>query len=128
MTGAAPQWVPTDEDVATARVTDFARFVAEQTGVTTTDYTSLWQWSVDDPAAFWAALWDYFELGDRGDKVLENETMPGAQWFPGVKLNYVDQVIRNARTDRPAIIHVAEGGSVGRTLVGRIARSHCGVR
>jgi acetoacetyl-CoA synthetase len=111
MTGAAPQWVPTEEDVAAARVTDFARFVAERTGVTTTDYTTLWQWSVDDPAAFWSALWDYFDLGERGDTILENETMPGAQWFPGVKLNYVDQVIRNARTDRPAIIHVAEGGS-----------------
>lgn len=112
MTGAAPQWVPTDEDVANARLTDFARFVAEHAGVTTTDYTSLWQWSVDDPAAFWAALWDYFELGDRGEQVLENETMPGAQWFPGVTLNYVDQVIRNATTDRPAIIDVAEDSTV----------------
>jgi len=112
MTDAAPQWVPTDEDVANARVTDFARFVAEHAGVTTTDYTSLWQWSVDDPAAFWAALWDYFELGDRGEQVLENDPMPGAQWFPGVALNYVDQVIRNARTDRPAIIDVAEDGTV----------------
>lgn len=111
MTGAAPQWVPTDEDVATARVTDFARFVADRTGVTTTDYQSLWQWSVDEPAEFWATLWDYFELGQCGEKVLENDTMPGAQWFPGVTLNYVDQVIRNARTDRPAIIHVVEGGT-----------------
>ena len=111
MTDAAPQWVPTDEDVANARVTDFARFVADRTGVTTTDYASLWQWSVDDPDAFWATLWDYFELGRRGDKVLENESMPGAQWFPGVTLNYVDQVIRNARTDRPAIIYVAEDGT-----------------
>ena len=110
MTAAAPQWVPTDEDVATARVTDFARFVADRTGVATTDYQSLWQWSVDEPAAFWATLWDYFELGRRGEKVLENDTMPGAQWFPGVTLNYVDQVIRNARTDRPAIIHVVEDG------------------
>lgn len=111
MTGAAPQWVPTDEDVATARVTDFARFVADRTGVTTTDYQSLWQWSVDEPAAFWATLWDYFELGQRGETVLEDDTMPGAQWFPGVTLNYVDQVIRNARTNRPAIIHVVEGGT-----------------
>jgi acetoacetyl-CoA synthetase len=110
MTGAAPQWVPTDVDVANAQVTSFARFVARHTGVTTTDYTSLWQWSVDNPTAFWAALWDYFELGDRGETILESDTMPGAQWFPGVKLNYVDQVIRNARTDRPAIINVAEGG------------------
>ncbi len=37
--------------------------------------------------------------------------MPGARWFPGARLNYVDQVIRNARTDRPAIIHVAEDGT-----------------
>lgn len=111
MTDAAPQWVPTAEDVATARVTDFARFVADRTGVTTTDYQSLWQWSVDEPAAFWATLWDYFELGQRGEKVLENDTMPGAQWFPGVTLNYVDQVIRNARTDRPAIIYIVENGT-----------------
>lgn len=111
MTGAAPQWVPTDEDVATARVTDFARFVAERAGVTTTDYASLWQWSVDEPAAFWATLWDYFELGERSGPALENDTMPGAQWFPGVTLNYVDQVIRNSRTDRPAIINVAEDGT-----------------
>jgi acetoacetyl-CoA synthetase len=111
MTGATPQWVPTDEDVANARVTDFARFVADQTGVATTDYTSLWQWSVDDPAAFWAAMWDYFGFGDRPGNVLVNEGMPGAQWFPGVTLNYVDQVVRNARTDRPAIIHVTEDGA-----------------
>ena len=111
MTGVAPQWVPTDEDVATARVTDFARFVAAHAGVTTTDYMSLWQWSVDDPAAFWAALWDYFDLGERGDRILENQTMPGAQWFAGTELNYVDQVIRNARADRPAIINVSEDGS-----------------
>ena len=111
MSGAAPQWVPTDEDVANARVTDFARFVADRTGLTTTDYTSLWQWSVDEPAAFWATLWDYFELGDRGDTVLEDATMPGAQWFPGVTMNYVDQIVRNARADRPAIIHVAEDGT-----------------
>ena len=83
MTGAAPQWVPTDEDVAEAQVTDFARFVGDRFGVETTDYQSLWQWSTDEPAAFWAALWDYFEFGDRPDTVLESESMPGARWFPG---------------------------------------------
>ena len=111
MTGAAPQWVPTDEDVAEAQVTDFARFVDDRFGVETTDYQSLWQWSTDEPAAFWAALWDYFEFGDRPDTVLESESMPGARWFPGVRLNYVDQVLRSARADRPAIVHVSEDGT-----------------
>jgi acetoacetyl-CoA synthetase len=101
-----PQWVPTEEDLANARVTDFGRFVGKGPG-----YQSLWQWSVDEPAAFWGALWDYFDLGDQPDTVLAREEMPGAQWFPGARLNYVDQIVRNARTDRPAILHVSEGGT-----------------
>ncbi|MDT5243213.1 MAG: acetoacetyl-CoA synthetase [Mycobacterium sp.] len=107
-----PQWQPTDRDIADARVTDFARFVQQRTGASLTDYQSLWRWSVDDPAAFWGALWEYFELGAPPDRVLDDAEMPGAQWFPGVRLNYVDQIVRNARTDRPAILHVSEDGEI----------------
>lgn len=121
----AAQWTPTDDDIAAARVTDFARFVTDRVGAPFEDYRSLWQWSVDDPAAFWAALWDYFELGDRPETVIAGETMPGAKWFPGARLNYVDQVIRNARTDRPAILHLDEDGSTTEVswaqLLGRTA-------
>ena len=125
MTDVAPQWEPTPQDIADARVTDFARFVRRRTGAPIPDYQSLWQWSVDDPAAFWGALWEYFELGDPPDRVLDNPEMPGARWFPGVRLNYVDQIVRNARTDRPAILHVSEDGQVNelswRELLGRTA-------
>ncbi|OBG15820.1 acetoacetate-CoA ligase [Mycolicibacterium celeriflavum] len=111
MTPAA-QWTPTEADIADARVTDFARFVRRRSGLDLPDYRSLWQWSIDDADAFWAALWDYFGLGDRPDTVLAAAEMPGAQWFPGTQLNYVDQVVRNARTDRPAILYLAESGGV----------------
>lgn len=107
--GGQPQWVPTDADVADARVTAFARFVERRTGASLPDYQTLWQWSVDDIEGFWAALWDYFDLGERAEPVLAHPEMPGAQWFPGTTLNYADQVVRHARTDRPAIIHVGEG-------------------
>jgi acetoacetyl-CoA synthetase len=36
--------------------------------------------------------------------------MPGAQWFPGVTMNYVDQVFRHATTACPAIISRNEAG------------------
>lgn len=115
------QWVPTPQDVEEARVTDFARFA----GRPDSDYHDLWQWSVDDPGAFWAALWEYFGLGDAPDVVLENPQMPGARWFPGTQLNYVDQVARNARTDRPAILYVSEDGPIVELswaeLIGRTA-------
>ena len=107
-----PQWQPTERDVADARVTDFARFVEQRTGASIGGYQSLWQWSVDNAAAFWGALWEYFELGGPPDRVLDNVEMPGARWFPGVRLNYVDQIVRNARSDRPAILHASEDGQV----------------
>ncbi|MDT5052092.1 MAG: acetoacetyl-CoA synthetase [Mycobacterium sp.] len=109
---AVPQWQPTARDIADARVTDFTRFVQQRTGASLDDYQSLWQWSVDDPAAFWGSLWEYFELGAPPDCVLDNAEMPGARWFPGVRMNYVDQITRNARSDRPAILHVSEDRQV----------------
>jgi acetoacetyl-CoA synthetase len=125
VTDAAPQWEPTQQDIADARITDFARFVQRRTGTPMLDYQSLWKWSVDDPAAFWDALWEYFDLGDAPGRVLGNAEMPGAKWFPGVRLNYVDQIVRNARTDRPAILHVSEDGQTTelswRQLLGRTA-------
>ncbi|MBF6330479.1 acetoacetate--CoA ligase [Nocardia transvalensis] len=107
-----PQWVPSAEDVARARVTDFARFVAERTGREFIDYHALWQWSVDDLSGFWGAVWAYFGLGPAPQQVLASAEMPGAQWFPGVRLNYVDQIVRQARSDRPAIVYASEDGSL----------------
>ncbi|MFF0489782.1 acetoacetate--CoA ligase [Nocardia sp. NPDC004068] len=106
-----PQWVPDQRDVARARVTDFARFAGARTGLDFPDYHALWRWSVDDLSGFWGALWAYFDLGPAPETVLSDASMPGAQWFPGVRLNYVDQVARQARTDRPAIVYLSEGGA-----------------
>ncbi len=120
-----PQWVPEDSDVAKARITDFARFVTDRTGTEFADYYALWEWSVRDPDGFWGALWEYFGLGPAPEQVLANPEMPGAQWFPQTRLNYVDQVVRQARTDRPAILSATEGGALTavswRELLGRTA-------
>ncbi len=120
-----PQWVPNAEDVKRARVTDFARFVAGRTGREFPDYHSLWQWSVDDIAGFWGAVWEYFDLGPTPERVLVRSEMPGAQWFPGARLNYVDLIARQARTDRPAIVYAGEGGELTEIswaeLLGRVA-------
>ncbi|MGW4632248.1 acetoacetate--CoA ligase [Nocardia sp. NPDC004415] len=103
-----PQWEPTAQDIASARITDFAAFVSRRTGEQYPDYRALWQWSVDDVAGFWQAVWDYFALGATAGEVLGSREMPGARWFPGTRLNYVDQIIRMAQPHRPAIIALHE--------------------
>ncbi|MFZ0834758.1 MAG: acetyl-coenzyme A synthetase N-terminal domain-containing protein, partial [Mycobacterium sp.] len=86
----------------------FAGFAARY-GAPSGGYEQLWQWSVDNTATFWRAVWEYFDVPSRGGGpadadagVLANASMPGAQWFPGVELNYVDMVLRHAHRSGPA--------------------------
>lgn len=107
-----PAWTPTAEQVAGARITHFMEWLASKRGRRFADYDALWQWSVDDLDGFWGAVWDYFQIPSatpRG-KALASTDMPGAQWFPGVTLNYVDQVFRHATDQRPAIVFRNESG------------------
>ncbi|MFE7419646.1 acetoacetate--CoA ligase [Rhodococcus sp. NPDC057529] len=108
---ADPQWVPTEADVRDAVITDFAAFVTRRHGVTVDDYRSLWRWSVAAVGEFWQDVWDYFEFRSATDPgpALADAAMPGAVWFPGATLNYVDHVFRNARPGSPAILYAGEG-------------------
>ena len=79
-----------------------------------------------DPAAFWSAVWDYFDvLGDRGNGPgLAGEAMPDVQWFPGATLNYARNALRTAWTDpdRTAIIFDSERARAGSLSYGQLAQ------
>lgn len=107
-----PAWTPSAATVADAKITRFVDWLGRERGLSFADYDALWRWSVDDLEGFWGAVWDYFGVVSptpRG-RVLADARMPGAQWFPGVTLNYVDQVFRHATGARPAIVFRNEGG------------------
>lgn len=91
------------------------RFLAAH-GQVFDDYDALWAWSVTDLAGFWQAVWDYNNLQSPSPHraVLENDTMPGARWFPGAEVNFAAQVLRHVRPDRAAIVHQAEDGRMTR--------------
>jgi acetoacetyl-CoA synthetase len=40
--------------------------------------------------------------------VLARRAMPGAEWFPGARLNYAQHVLRRERPGEPALLHVSE--------------------
>ncbi|MFE7720562.1 acetoacetate--CoA ligase [Nocardia rhizosphaerihabitans] len=105
-----PQWVPTPRSIEEAQIADFARFIAHRYGVRTESYHDLWLWSVDNVPMFWRALWCYFDLGEIPGPVLVG-TMPDTRWFPGARINYVEQVFAHERSDYAAIIAVSEDGA-----------------
>ncbi|MEE2032332.1 acetoacetate--CoA ligase [Rhodococcus chondri] len=119
-----PQWVPTDTDIAEAKVTAFARFVERRHAVTPTDYTALWKWSVEYPGDFWQAVWDWFDVRSTTDPgpALADDSMPGAVWFPGARLNYAGHVLRNLPRERPALVYLDEEGRRTETSGAELAR------
>ncbi len=59
---------------------------------------------------FWAAVWDFvgMKVSKNYDKVIEDPTkMPGANWFPGAKLNFAENLLRY-RDDKVALVFKSE--------------------
>ncbi|HBO3353869.1 TPA: acetoacetate--CoA ligase [Pseudomonas aeruginosa] len=112
-----PIWRPDVERCAQARIGHYQRWVEMRQGRTFDDYQALWEWSTSDIEAFWRSIWDYFEIHspDEPSITLAERCMPGAQWFPGTRVNYTRQVFRQARGEQPALIVGDEGGAL-RTL------------
>ena len=108
----------TAERVTSTQMDRFGRLVAERFGSGTGDYDDLWSWSVEHPARFWRAVWEFFDLdalaaeplGPGDEAVLADDRMPGAVWFPGMRLNYVDQILRHAALPGAAIVGIDEAG------------------
>jgi acetoacetyl-CoA synthetase len=109
---AAPPvlWTPGPERVERATLTRFTRWLAQERGVACADYEALWRWSVDELEAFWAAIWDFCEVRASApyERVLGRREMPGAEWFPGARLNYAEHVFRERDEAAVAIRHASE--------------------
>ncbi|MCZ6784663.1 MAG: acetoacetate--CoA ligase [Proteobacteria bacterium] len=106
---AGPLWRPTPERAVRAALTRFAAEVERPAD----DYKTLHRWSVEEPEAFWCAVWSFCDiLADRqGDVVLrDGDRMPGARWFPDARLNFARNLLRR-RDAAPALICHGEAGA-----------------
>ena len=102
--------MPSPRLVERSRLTEYMRWLEAERGLRFDDYQALWQWSVDDLDSFWASIWDFFEVvSENGyQTVLASREMPGAEWFPGARLNYAEHVFRGKDDSAVAIVHASE--------------------
>jgi len=113
----APLWEPGAEQIARSNLT---RFLA---GSPTRDYDALYRWSVEQPEAFWPAVWrfcgvvaderagkepwDHVLIGR--DRVAPPDPKLGPRWFTGARLNFAENLLRH-RNNREAIVFWNEQG------------------
>jgi acetoacetyl-CoA synthetase len=111
MAAEQPIWTPSLFRIADANLTRFMVFAAAR-GASAADYESIYRWSVENPASFWDALWEFAGVvGERGaGPVLEHgDRMPGARWFPAARLNFAENLLRGPDQE-PAIVFRNERG------------------
>jgi acetoacetyl-CoA synthetase len=103
-------WQPSPERI---RATNLARFMAElaeRSGRSFKDYRDLYAWSVEDLEGFWEAVWDFCGVtheGARQPVLVDGDKMPGARFYPGVRLNFAENLLRR-RDDQDAIVFWGE--------------------
>jgi acetoacetyl-CoA synthetase len=110
--GETPLWTPTADRIEAARITEFARAAEARTGRQLSTYQALHEFSVRDRAGFWSLVWDQCGvIGDKGEAlVTDPDRMPGARFFPGARLNYAENLLRESGGG-PAIIFQSETGA-----------------
>jgi len=105
-----PLWIPSEVQIKNANMTRFIEFVNGRFGKKFRTYDDLYQWSVDSIPDFWVAMWEFAEVkaSRKWDQVAEDlKKFPGTKWFPGVKLNFAENLLRY-RDDRLAFIFRGE--------------------
>ncbi|HZL54606.1 MAG TPA: acetoacetate--CoA ligase [Solirubrobacteraceae bacterium] len=85
---------PSPRDEAT-QIARYLRWLEHERGQSFAGYWDLHRWSVSDLEGFWGSLWDFFEVRASApyERVLASREMPGAQWFPGARLNYAEHML-----------------------------------
>ena len=82
-------------------------WLERERGLTFDDYEAAWRWSTTDLGAFWASVWDYFDVRSRTayDRALEGDGIADVRWFGGAEINFAEHALRlEGRADSDAVI------------------------
>ncbi|MCC8931353.1 acetoacetate--CoA ligase [Rhizobium ipomoeae] len=98
MTELVPLWTPSDAFMASQPLTHFIEWCATREGHSFADYDAFYDWSVEDRASFWSAVWDYCGVvGEKGDVALADDgDMLKARFFPQAQINFAENLLAHA--------------------------------
>lgn len=103
-------WTPSDKFLQQSNLTHYAAWLRQTKALSFENYSSMWQWSVDHPSAFWESIWQYFNVKSYSPyrEIMSDDAVPHTKWFDGATLNYAEHIMRNKTEERPAILFASE--------------------
>jgi acetoacetyl-CoA synthetase len=106
-------WTPPADWRDTTEIGRFVNWLRDERALEFGGFDEVYRWSVDDLEGFWGGLWDFYGIRSTPyEAVLGNRTMPGAEWFPGARLNYAEHLV-GLEEDRDRVAVVARSQTRG---------------
>ena len=109
-----PLWQPTPDRAANTHLARFIQLIGQKLDPSVRDWDSLYRFSIDRPADFWTAMWEFGAVvsSRRGKAVDDNwPAMPGTRFFPEARLNFAENLLKH-RDERTALIFAGEDGAM----------------
>ena len=103
-------WKPSSERIERTTLTRYQRWLEGNRGLRFDTYEELWEWSVAELEEFWQSITEFFDVrfSETPQAVLGRREMPGAEWFPGARVNYAEHVFRDKDPAALALQHASE--------------------
>jgi len=127
-------WAPSEQVRRESQLGRYQAWLRDERGLDFGAYEDLFRWSVSDLEGFWSSVWEFFEIRAHApyERVLASREMPGAEWFPGARLNYAEHMVgRDEDVDTVAIVARSQSrGEVELTfgdLREQVARARAGL-
>jgi acetoacetyl-CoA synthetase len=128
-------WTPPGDWRERTQLGRYLTWLERERGLSFSGYDDLFHWSISDLEAFWGSIWDFFEIRAHTpyEQVLGSREMPGAEWFPGARLNYAEHALGlDEDTDAVAIIARSQTRDPVELTFGelraQVARARAGLR
>jgi acetoacetyl-CoA synthetase len=128
-------WTPPADARERFVIGRYLEWLRTERGLDLPGYAELWEWSVADLEGFWASVWDFFEVRAHApyERVLGSREMPGAEWFPGARLNYAEHMLgRDEDVDRVAVVAYSQSRATQELTFGdlreQVARARAGLQ
>ena len=104
---------PSEQAVSSSIMFDYMGWLERQGYGSFNDYDALHRWSIDALEDFWRSVWEYTDvIAERQpDEILDTREMPGAHWFAGARLNFAENLLREAirgDADKTALVGLSE--------------------
>ena len=112
-----PLWRPSLTRLEQSQMTLFQKWIEDKYQRDFENYDEFHKFSVESSDEFWSSLFEYFSISYTGElsPVCEDYGFSKYGWFPNVKLNFAENLLRHHKSERTALHFIHESGQQRKT-------------